>query len=144
MYRLFAYGSLICEDIMYAVAGPCGQLGRARLLHHRRLAVKGEHYPGMIAAPGFSVDGMVYQGIDAAGLARLDRFEGDMYQRLPVQVELADGRLLEVFSYLVRDACRDQLTSRDWQLEEFLQRGKGAFTASYLGFGRIPGEDEQP
>jgi gamma-glutamylcyclotransferase (GGCT)/AIG2-like uncharacterized protein YtfP len=144
MHQLFAYGSLICEDIMGSVAGPCESLGEASLRDHRRLEVTGEHYPGMIPAPGFSVLGRVYGGISDAGLDRLDRFEGDMYQRCEVEVELADGTRLVVFTYLIRDACRHRLASREWHLEAFLERGKRAFTASYLGFDQLPGDEDQP
>lgn len=144
MYQLFTYGSLMCEDIMRSVAGPCESLGEASLLNHRRLAVKGEHYPGMIQAPGFSVQGRVYQGISATGLQRLDRFEGDMYRRIEVQVELVDGSRMVVFTYLFRDACRDRLAPREWHLQEFLKRGKRDFTASYMGFDQLPGDDGKP
>ena len=138
MHLLFAYGSLICEDIMFAVAGPCQSVAEASLRDYRRLVVRNQHYPGMIEAPGYSVQGRVYRGISVAGWQRLDRFEGEMYQRRPVQVVLTAGARVSAFSYIIKDAYRDQLEPRDWQFDDFLDQGKQAFVASYLGFRRIP------
>ena len=135
MHLLFAYGSLICEDIMLAVAGPCRTVADASLQGYRRLVVRGQHYPGMIEAPGYSVQGRVYRDISVAGWQRLDRFEGDMYQRRSVQVVLADGTRVTAFSYVFKEACRDQLEPGEWQFDDFMADGK---QASYLGFHRVP------
>ncbi len=135
---LFAYGTLMCADIMRAVSG-CPELaGTAGLLRdHRRLCVRGEHYPGLVPQPGASVEGILYHIVPAAAWARLDRFEGDMYVRAGVDVELADATIQRAQTYLVRPDLTGLLEERVWQLEDFLRHGKAEFESAYAGYTAI-------
>jgi gamma-glutamylcyclotransferase (GGCT)/AIG2-like uncharacterized protein YtfP len=138
MQDLFAYGTLMCADIMRAVSGcpePAGSPGRLR--DHCRLCVRGEHYPGLVPRPGASVEGIVYRAVPADAWARLDRFEGDMYVRAGVDVELADASIRRVQTYLVRPELAACLEDRVWELEVFLRHGKAAFDSAYPGYAAI-------
>ena len=53
----------------------------------------GEVYPAIVEAAGETVDGLVYRGLDGRQLARLDRFEGEMYRRVRVAVLVGDAAL---------------------------------------------------
>jgi gamma-glutamylcyclotransferase (GGCT)/AIG2-like uncharacterized protein YtfP len=144
MTDLFAYGTLMCADIMRAVSG-CPELdGSAGLLRdYCRLCVRGEHYPGLVQQPGASVEGFVYHAITAAAWERLDRFEGNMYVRTGVDVELADATILRAQTYLVRPELTGLLEHRVWKLEDFLRHGKADFECAYAGYAAIettPGE----
>ena len=143
MQDLFAYGTLMCTDIMRAVSGsPVPAGSRALLRDHCRLCVRGEHYPGLVARPGASVEGIVYRAVSAEAWARLDRFEGDMYLRASVAVELADATVRRVQTYLVRPELSGRLEDRVWELEEFLRHGKAKFENAYSGYaaiGCVPG-----
>lgn len=138
MPDLFAYGTLMCADIMRAVSG-CPELaGTAGLLReHRRLCVRGEHYPGLVLQPGASVEGIVYHAVPAAAWARLDRFEGSLYVREAVEVELADATIRRVHTYLVRPGLTGLLEDRVWRLEDFLRHGKADFENAYAGYAAI-------
>lgn len=136
MSELFVYGTLMFEDIMRSVAGPCRRLGDATLPGHRRLAVRGEHYPGVVEAPGHGVAGVLYGGLSRRALAHLDRFEGAMYRRVTTRVLLPDGQRRQVFTYLVKETHRHHLEPREWDPEAFLATGKGEFQRRYTGFGR--------
>lgn len=138
MQNLFAYGTLMCADIMRA-ASACPELaGSAGLLRdHCRLCVRGEHYPGLVPHPGASVEGIVYHAVPAAAWARLDRFEGDLYVRASVAVELADATICRVQTYLVRPELSGCLEDRVWQLESFLRHGKADFETAYAGYAAI-------
>jgi gamma-glutamylcyclotransferase (GGCT)/AIG2-like uncharacterized protein YtfP len=135
---LFAYGTLMCADIMRAVSG-CPELaGHAGLLRdYCRLCVRGEHYPGLVSRPGASVAGIVYHAVPAEAWARLDRFEGDMYVRAGVDVELADTTIQRAQTYLVRPGLTGLLEDRVWQLEDFLRHGKADFESAYAGYAAI-------
>lgn len=124
---LYTYGTLMCEDIMNAVAGFCHKAFPARLQDFRRLAVKNASYPGIIRAEGYVVDGWVYGGISDAALSLLDRFEGDMYERLRVLVHVPEGIQREVFAYAVKNEFKDRLEPRDWDFDAFLKNGKNDF-----------------
>lgn len=140
MQDLFAYGTLMCTDIMRAVSG-CRDLqgSAALLLDHCRLYVRGEHYPGLLPRPGARVEGIVYRRLPAAAWARLDRFEGAMYRRSSVTVELGGGGRLRVFAYLFRPELVHRLEDREWRLEDFLRGGKAQFEAAYGGYAAIAG-----
>jgi len=138
MQDLFAYGTLMCADIMRAVSGCPEPAGRAGLLRdHRRLCVRGEHYPGLLPCAGASVEGIVYRAVPADAWTRLDRFEGDLYVRAGVVVELADATLLRVQTYLVRPELSGCLEERLWELEVFLRHGKAEFESAYAGYTAI-------
>lgn len=136
----FTYGSLMCADIMDAVTGrPCSG-EPARLAGYRRRPVRGEEYPGIAAAPGGEVDGVLYRGVEADALARLDAFEGDMYRRVEVAVMLADGRTTTAQTYLFRPDLAHLLEDREWDFERFVAEGKTRFQARYMA-PRLSGGD---
>ncbi|MGD9948980.1 MAG: gamma-glutamylcyclotransferase family protein [Desulfobulbus sp.] len=131
---LFTYGSLMCEDIMTDVAGARLRCTPATLNGYRRFLVKEEEYPGVVAERGGVVSGIVYHGIEPASWQRLDRFEGEMYERKPVTVLSADGRTAVVDCYLFRPEFAHRLTATEWDFTAFLQGGKTIFQHQYCGF----------
>lgn len=130
----FTYGSLMCPEIMAEAAGrPC--LGEpAELPGHARHPVAGEAYPGVVEAPGSQVAGILYRDLDAAALARLDAFEGEMYERRRVEVNRVGRGRVAAWCYIVRPEFRNRLLPGDWDFEAFLAEGKRRFMADYLGF----------
>ena len=133
----FTYGTLMCADIMSAVSGRPLSGEPARLDGYARHAVRDEDYPGIQPAPGAQVEGVLYRDIDAAALARLDAFEGDMYARETVRITLADGTSLVADTYVIRPQHRTLLLAEDWNFAAFLTHGKARFTRRYMGFSRI-------
>jgi gamma-glutamylcyclotransferase (GGCT)/AIG2-like uncharacterized protein YtfP len=132
--NLFAYGSLMCQDIMAAVSGFCaaGVPGTAR--GYRRRSVKGETYPAMVADASCDTGGVVYRDLPDAAWERLDRFEGDLYARLDVAVELEDGGTVPAEAYIVRPEHVDCLEASGWDFDVFLREGKARFLREYKGF----------
>jgi gamma-glutamylcyclotransferase (GGCT)/AIG2-like uncharacterized protein YtfP len=138
MQDLFAYGTLMCADIMRAVSGypePARSTGLLR--DHCRLCVRGQHYPGLVPHPGASVEGIVYPAVPEDAWARLDRFEGDLYVRTSVDVELPDATIRRVHTYLVRPELTGCLEDRVWELEGFLRHGKADFESAYAGYAAL-------
>jgi hypothetical protein len=136
----FTYGSLMCDDIMAAVCGlPVGGLDSrpARLADFVRHPVRGETYPGMVAAPGQAVEGRVYLNLPASAWPRLDTFEGEYYERQSVRVALAERSELAAETYVFRPQFDPLLGEGDWDFEAFLREGKARFGALYLGFTRL-------
>ncbi len=136
-FDLFTYGSLMCEDIMTKVAGIQLSGEPATLNGFRRYLVKDETYPGVAPEPGGIVSGIVYHGIRPASRQRLDRFEGEMYDRKPVTVQYADGRRAVVDCYLFRPEFAHRLSSTEWDFTAFLLGGKTVFQHQYCGFKAI-------
>jgi gamma-glutamylcyclotransferase (GGCT)/AIG2-like uncharacterized protein YtfP len=124
---LFAYGTLRCQEIMRAV---CGQpfVGRAATLeNYRVLKVRGEVYPGMIKSPGFVARGVVYQNIGARHFEALDAFEGEMYEKQRIQIQLEDGDTGTAFAYLVKESYEKYLEPVAWSYTQFIEVDKKQF-----------------
>jgi len=138
MRDLFAYGTLMCADIMRAVSGCSMVAGIPTVLRdHCRLYVRGERYPGLLARPGASIAGIAYRNLPAAAWARLDRFEGEMYLRRTVEVEIGENRFHRVQTYLFRPELAARLEDRVWELEDFLRHGKADFESAYRGYAAL-------
>jgi len=132
----FAYGSLMCEDIMSMVAG-MALLGESALLQgHARHPVRDEDYPGMVEDVGGHVHGVLYRGLNDAALSRLDRFEGEMYARCQVRVRSHAGDTL-AWAYLFQPEFVHLLMPGDWSYEDFQRTGKARFIRRYIGFEAI-------
>ena len=103
MKNLFAYGTLMCEDIMGDVSGcrlPSPSPGT--LKGYSRWCVKGEPYPALVRDEKKLVEGMVYRNVPDSAWDRLDAFEGEMYERRLVRIE--SGRRNDFACYDLRGA----------------------------------------
>ena len=133
----FTYGSLMCDDIMAAVAGLRAAAVPAQLDGYRRSPVIGEHYPGMVPAAGDKVEGVLYLELPDTAWARLDAFEGDEYRREQVSVACADGRIETAWTYVFKPEYAARLAVGAWDFERFLETGKARFEARYMGFDSL-------
>lgn len=137
MDHCFAYGTLMCEDIMGEVTG-CGLIAESGLLKgFRRCTIKGELYPGIIPSANCDVPGIVYRDVSPDAWRRLDEFEGELYERQKVQITLPDGGILWAATYVVKPAFVSRLAPVDWHFEDFLKNGKSVFRKSYKGYEGI-------
>ena len=132
--HLFAYGTLMCEDIMEEVSGCRLPPRPGRLSGFCRRRVKGEHYPAIVPDENGQVEGVIYQGVTASAWERLDRFEGEMYVRRPVTIEWAEGGLCEALTYVIHPDFAHCLDATEWSLSEFLRSGKARFQGQYKGY----------
>lgn len=137
MNTLFAYGSLMCEDIMLEVSGCCPQPLPATLLGYSRKPVRNALYPGLIPENRGRVEGVIYRDLPASAWAKLDRFEGEMYARQSVSVRLRDGSSLLAATYLVRASFRNCLEASEWDFASFLRNGKQRFRRGYQGYQKL-------
>lgn len=133
----FTYGSLMSEEIMSAVAGVRAAHCSATLDGYRRHPVLGAEYPGMVARAGHQVRGVLYLDLPPAAWPRLDRFEGEEYERRIVEVALADGTVTRAWTYVFRNELAARLGAGDWDVERFLREGKARFVAEYIGFDTL-------
>ena len=127
----------MCDDIMQEVAG-CGLTGEPGTLKgFCRRGVKGEHYPALIPETDSCVDGILYRDVPQAAWARLDRFEGEMYIRRQVPIELGGGKKVAAQAYIVKPGFMDLLEATEWDFSEFLRNGKARFQKRYKGYGAL-------
>ncbi len=141
--KIFTYGTLMIPTVMRAVTGRDFTAQVARLRGYARFRVKDALYPGIIAQPHASIDGIVYVDLDHATLKRLDAFEGGLYRRIHVRVQTNGGKLVTADTYVVKPSFRCRLTATPWSQEEFKQKDMDAFLARYPGFRRLPSRCER-
>ena len=115
MPDLFAYGTLADPALLNQLIGRAPAHVDATLPDHAAWWVTGCEYPGLVAAPGAATRGRLLLDLNAAELARIDRYEGEEYHRVVVVVvDIAGGRR-PALTYLFRDRFRDRLSDRRWK-----------------------------
>lgn len=137
MIHLFTYGSLMVEDIMVHVAAAHFPSTRAILHDHFRSGIRSEQYPAVVERAGCSVEGTLYCDVNGTALARLDLFEGEMYERKSVEVRQSDGGRRQAMTYIFKADYYHLLTWEPWSLDSFLSSGKDDFIKRYFGFREI-------
>ena len=134
MQNLFAYGTLMCEDIMRKVSGCSFQHMPGILTGYIRRCVRGEPYPALIPHSRGRVEGVLYLNISSLAWNRLDRFEGDLYVRQRVPIGLHNNTTVNAETYIVRPEFRSYLEQSDWDFADFLRNGKARFEGRYKGY----------
>ncbi len=137
MHTLFAYGTLMIDEIMEVVTGRKFKSMDALLYGHVRCRIRDVLYPGIAKKEGSRVRGKVYRNIDDETMNRLDAFEDDVYERVAVEVVGDDGTRIDAFTYRVRDDHSSFLTEEEWDPEEFREKHMRSFVERYGGFGSI-------
>jgi len=116
---LFCYGTLVFPEVMRAVTGRSFAHEPARLAGWVRLHFRGRPYPGLRARLGGSTPGVLWHGVDAASSARLDRFEGALYERRTLRVRTARGADVAAQVYVVAETELGRLSSQPWEPSRF-------------------------
>ncbi|WP_197525488.1 gamma-glutamylcyclotransferase family protein [Pseudobythopirellula maris] len=133
--RLFTYGTLQVAEVWRDVVGREFPSSPAVAHDLATFRVHGAGYPGAVIEKGATTPGVVYSGLDAEALRRLDRFEGSQYQRLEIRVESNTGVSLMADAYLMAPGREGELTTEAWTLERFVASGAlAAFQARFGGF----------
>jgi len=126
MKNLFTYGTLMCGEIMVEVSGCRLSHVFGTLKGYRRRSLIGELYPAIHPDNETTVEGVVYQNVPDWAFDRLDRFEGELYERQPVNIELNRGGVLPVETYVIKEAFLNLLDHTDWDFNDFIANGKAS------------------
>jgi gamma-glutamylcyclotransferase (GGCT)/AIG2-like uncharacterized protein YtfP len=136
--NVFTYGSLMIPSVMTAVTGKRFRMLRAYLKNYARLKVKGESYPGIVCKRGAATDGIVHCDVDDLSLKSLDEFEGELYKRISVRVEVGQKGPLIAEAYIISPEHLHLLSSEPWDLEGFKKEHLQEFLQGYKGFSLLP------
>lgn len=123
MDALFAYGTLLCKEILEEVTGYLPGGVTAKLEDYRRFSLKGATYPGMARCSGHEVEGVVFFDITPEAWGRLDEFEGELYARERVVALTPGGREVEAHAYVLKEQYQHLAEERDWDIGVFIKRG---------------------
>jgi gamma-glutamylcyclotransferase (GGCT)/AIG2-like uncharacterized protein YtfP len=134
MAELFVYGTLMCEEVMAAVAGRRFPSQPAQLPGYRCAPIRGEIYPGIVPQADSMTRGRLCTGLSRQAMTKLDRFEGEMYRRQTVEVSLPDGSKREAWTYVLKPKYARLLADKDWDFDAFCKHHKRSFLKGYAGF----------
>ena len=109
-------------------------LGRGATLNgYARFLMRGERFPAIVAQAGGETRGLLFDDIRPEELDGLDAYEGEMFQRLSVQVALAEGGASEGLVYVLRPEHLDRLTREPWEVERFAAEEVDRFMREEFG-----------
>jgi gamma-glutamylcyclotransferase (GGCT)/AIG2-like uncharacterized protein YtfP len=117
---LYTYGTLQVGAIIAHIVGRQLAGVPARLTGYARFRVRDRVYPAIVEAAGGEVSGVLYAGLEDAELARLDFYEGDLYERREVSVGAGPMQRRAV-TYVLRPEHRHELSEEAWDLQAFLR-----------------------
>lgn len=124
---LYTYGTLQLPQIISQIVGR-ELSGRPALLSgYARYRIHDRVYPAIVEAAGAELAGVVYDGLAALDLERLDDYEGPIYERRVVPVDVA-GAALAACTYVLRAEHVHRLSLEPWDLAQFERE----HLASYL------------
>ncbi len=129
--HVFTYGSLMYPAVWDQLVRRRYRSELVTAAGFERFAVLGERYPALVPSSDVSkeVEGRVYFDVKPDDLLRLDRFEGEAYDRRMITV----GRY-SAQAYIWRPALRCRLSRDEWDVERFERTGLQQFLRSYRGF----------
>jgi gamma-glutamylcyclotransferase (GGCT)/AIG2-like uncharacterized protein YtfP len=111
---LFTYGTLMDPEVWQRAAGRRFPCERATLEDYSARRLRGVHFPGLIEAAGAVTPGLLYRGVDAPAMQRLDEYEDDFYQRIAVKVITENGEMVTAQVYLVAPDQRHHVMDERW------------------------------
>jgi len=115
---VLTYGSLMFEPVWCAVVKGQYLSRPVRVEGWQRYVIPGEDYPGAVLSAGSSMAAVLWEGVRAEDLARLDEFEGDLYERVRIVV---GPESTPAWIYAWRGVR--PLASTLWDPDAFAQRG---------------------
>ena len=143
--RLFCYGTLQIPEVIQTVTGRVYLGVTARLLDFAIYRVKNARYPGIVYSPDKETTGILYSGVTEEELIILDLFEGDLYERICLDVIGPKRKIQKAWVYVVPETKKEKLTNEPWHLKAFLEKDFEAFMRNFVNgrkeiFAKIRGK----
>jgi gamma-glutamyl AIG2-like cyclotransferase len=136
-HHLYAYGTLQLPPVISLIVGRTLGGIPATLSGYARYKIADRVYPAIVEASGGSVSGVLYQGLDAAELGRLDAYEGPLYERRDLPVEVG-GALVDAGTYVLKPEHAHRLSREGWDLAQFERDHLESYLARISATYRAP------
>ncbi|RZA02099.1 MAG: gamma-glutamylcyclotransferase [Moraxellaceae bacterium] len=131
MHNLFTYGSLMFPAVWQQLVPTPGFSTCAFLPGFSRRLIFLDTYPLLIAdAKSSGILGKIYYGLTEADIARLDWFEGEIYQRIAVEAFTEQGKL-SCQTYVPKQEFNMLAMQDSWRGDIFRQTQLPIFLARY-------------
>lgn len=118
---VFAYGTLLFDEIITALIGRVPPSEKAIVHNMRRIRVPGRPYPALISAPGHQVEGRLYHEISAVELKTIDQYEGEEYRKAQIMVTRSATNRPIVANVWLHASPEQVKRTEDWDPEKFRQ-----------------------
>lgn len=129
-HNLFVYGTLQLPEKTSDIIGRMPVTIGARLYGYRCGVVARANFPGIVPHTDSSVPGLLLSGLNRDELRQLDIYEGELYRRIQVQVEVDDkAGFHQCWVYAIAQWALTRVTEEPWTIEWYRQLGnKGRLT----------------
>lgn len=134
--HVFSYGSLMFDRVWSKVVGGIYQKIDARLYGYKRRKIRDKIHPAVL--PGTDrdwVDGIIYLNVSENDIKRLDKFEGECYQKEMAECELSERGKIIACVYVFKAQYRNLVEDEQWDPVWFSKIGIHLFLNEYEGFG---------
>lgn len=136
MAHVFTYGSLMFSEVWEGVVEGRYAASEGTVSGYSCLGIVSETYPALVPGDGV-VEGVLYFDVNEKDLQRLDRFEGDEYDRITLPVRRGDGTELPAETYVFKSVLAHRLNGEAWCVDTFRTTGIRTFVSQYVGFSAV-------
>ncbi len=135
--HLFVYGSLMYPSVWNLLIRRPVKQCRGRLPGYQRLKIRDDSYP--VILPGqnaHDVTGVLYFKLTSQEINRLDRFEGDYYERISVDIFIDHSSCtpINAWTYRLKSAFRHLALPQTWDPQAFEKNDLNRFIQHYCGW----------
>ena len=127
MANLFTYGTLMHPSVWKIIGHENCPSAKALLRHYSARCLDGLEYPGLIEEQNATVQGILYFNLNETDMEKIDRFEGDAYERIGVTAWINNTEVeAQTYLYIGDDHI---IKSEEWayqnaDLNSFLKRNQ--------------------
>lgn len=125
--HLFTYGTLELPEVFSAVTGESVPGVPATLHGYARYRLRGEVYPGIIAAPGKSLRGTLYHDLAPVLHNKIDHYEDTCYVKRQVTVVTDSGDEVPAMAFVIPDEKSRLLSPLRWDKQQFVDEHLESF-----------------
>lgn len=129
--NLFAYGTLMWPAVLQSVIGRRLEGTQAVVQGYQRFRIKNQDYPGLMPSAGDEVVGMLYSDLSASEFHHLDRFEGEEYDRVTVQINGVDAEV-----YVLAERWCHIADEQIWNPDRMTPERLASFCKEYKGWSK--------
>jgi gamma-glutamylcyclotransferase (GGCT)/AIG2-like uncharacterized protein YtfP len=124
MNNVFAYGTLMMQEVFTIVTGREHDQIPARVYGFSRYSFRDRVYPAMVASSGADfVDGVIYACLPKDSIEALTDFEDQRYRKITVNAELKEsGVKTEAAAFVLPNDSASLIRETEWSLAEFTEK----------------------
>ena len=118
--KLFVYGTLQIPEVLERIIGRRISGEPAVLQGYRRGIIIRANFPGVVAEKSSEVHGLLLRSVANSDFKLLDRYEGELYQRVLAEIWLGEAKKIQAWVYVISRWAQSRVSSQDWSIEQYL------------------------